>query len=221
MTNQIYAGEYPRNKDEESSRVKLQQFESFGITHFIDLTEEGELAPYDEMLYNGATYQRFPIRDVSVPKSMDEVRKLVKRIIKIVSKNPEAKVYIHYWGGVGRTGLIVGCLLGELCELSYDETMAKLEQLFSACPKSAYRDTPETTEQRDFIAKFIREKQSGRKTSTNGNIEQRKDVKRFLEAQNAVYNGYAQELLEKSVVRKKRLYFDMDGVLVKGGSINY
>jgi len=202
VTNQIYAGEYPRNKDEESSRVKLQQFESFGITHFIDLTEEGELAPYDEMLYNGATYQRFPIRDVSVPKSMDEVRKLVKRIIKIVSKNPEAKVYIHCWGGVGRTGLIVGCLLGELCELSYDETMAKLEQLFSACPKSAYRDSPETTEQRDFIAKFIREKQSGRKTSTNGNIEQRKDVKRFLEAQNAVYNGYAQALEEVKNGRK-------------------
>ena len=190
VTNQIYAGEYPRNKDQESSLVKLQQFESFGITHFVDLTEEGELEPYDKMLYSGASYQRFPIRDVSVPKSMDDVRKLVKRIIKIVSNNPEAKVYIHCWGGVGRTGLIVGCLLGELCELSYDETMAKLEQLFLACPKSAKRETPETAEQRDFIAKFIREKQSGRKTSNNGNIEQRKDVKRFLEAQNAVYNGY-------------------------------
>ena len=158
MTNQIYAGEYPRNKDEGSSLLKLQQFESFGITHFIDLTEEGELASYDVMLYGGATYQRFPIRDVSVPKSMDDVRKLVKRILKIVSNNPDAKVYVHCWGGVGRTGLIVGCLLGELCELSYDETMTKLEQLFSACPKSAYRDTPETAEQRDFIAKFIREK---------------------------------------------------------------
>lgn len=202
VTNQIYAGEYPRNKDEESSLVKLQQFGAFGITHFIDLTEEGELAPYDEMLYSGATYQRFPIRDVSVPKSMDDVRKLVKRIIKIVSNNPEAKVYIHCWGGVGRTGLIVGCLLGELCELSYDETMVKLEQLFSVCPKSAYRETPETAEQRDFIAKFIREKQSGRKTSNNGNIEQRKDVKRFLEAQNAVYNGYARALEEVKNGRK-------------------
>lgn len=202
VTNQIYAGEYPRNKDEESSLLKLQQFESFGITHFIDLTEEGELASYDVMLYSGATYQRFPIRDVSVPKSMDDVRKLVKRIIKIVSNNPEAKVYIHCWGGVGRTGLIVGCLLGELCELSYDETMAKLEQLFSACPKSAYRDTPETAEQRDFIAKFIREKQLGRKTSNNGNIDHRKDVKRFLEAQNAVYNGYTQALEEVNNGRK-------------------
>ena len=196
VTNQIYAGEYPRNKDEESSHVKLKQFESFGITHFVDLTEEMELEPYDKMLYSGAFYQRFPIRDRSVPKSMDEVRKLVKRIIKIVSTNPEAKVYIHCWGGVGRTGLVVGCLLGELCEQSYNETMAKLEQLFLTCPKSEKRVTPETAEQRDFIAKFIRENKSGRRTSNIGKDDQKEDVKRFLEAQNAVYNGYKQALEE-------------------------
>ena len=202
VTNQIFAGEYPRNKDQESSIVKLQQFESFGTTHFVDLTEEGELEPYDKMLYSGASYLRFPIRDRSVPKSMDEVRKLVKRIIKIVNNNSEAKVYIHCWGGVGRTGLIVGCLLGELCELSYDETMAKLEQLFLACPKSAKRETPETAEQREFIAKFVREKPSGRKTSISGNTEQRKDIKRFLEAQNANGYGYKQALEEVKNGRK-------------------
>jgi len=45
VTSQIYAGKYPRNKDIESRVIKLHQFESFGITHFVDLTEEGELAP--------------------------------------------------------------------------------------------------------------------------------------------------------------------------------
>lgn len=125
VTSQIYAGEYPRNKDIESSVIKLHQFESFGITHFVDLTEEGELAPYEDMLYNGASYQRFPIKDVSVPKSMDDVRKLVKRIIMIVSNNSEAKVYIHCWGGVGRTGVIVGRLLGELYKISSSMLLSK------------------------------------------------------------------------------------------------
>ena len=134
VTSQIYAGEYPRNKDIESSVIKLHQFESFGITHFVDLTEEGELAPYEDMLYNGASYQRFPIKDVSVPKSMDDVRKLVKRIIMIVSNNYEAKVYIHCWGGVGRTGVIVGCLLGEQYKISSDEAISKLEHLFWLVP---------------------------------------------------------------------------------------
>jgi len=66
-------------------------------------------------------------------------------------------VYIHCWGGVGRTGLVVGCLIGEMYKLSYEQTMSKLEQLFSACPKSQYRVTPETQEQCNFIAKFLQE----------------------------------------------------------------
>lgn len=155
VTSQIYAGEYPRNKDEESSLVKIRQFESFGITHFIDLTEEGELASYENLLYPRASHQRFPIRDVSVPKSIEDVRKLVDEIIGIVHNNPDAKVYIHCWGGVGRTGTIVGCLLSELYQLNYMETMVRLERLFSACPKSAYRETPENAEQRNFIDSFI------------------------------------------------------------------
>ena len=158
VTNQIYAGEYPRNKDEESSLSKLKQFRDFGITHFVDLTEEGELASYEKLLYPGASYRRFPIRDVSVPMSIEDVCKLVEDIIGIVNNNPDAKVYIHCWGGVGRTGTIVGCLLAELYQLRYNETMAKLEQLFLACPKSAYRETPENDEQRKFIDSFIRNK---------------------------------------------------------------
>lgn len=67
---------------------------------------------------------------------------------------------------------------------------------------TSQRDTPDTIEQRDFIAKFIREKQSGRKTSINVNTDQRKDVKRFLEAQNAVYNGFSQALEEVRNGRK-------------------
>lgn len=157
VTNNIYAGEYPRNKDDESSCAKLKQFERFGITHFVDLTEEGELQPYELFLYKGARYLRFPIKDVSIPLSTASVRSLVAKIVKTIKQNPKAKVYIHCWGGVGRTGLVVGCLLGELYRKNYDETLKKLDELFSACPKSARRNTPETAEQYQFIARYIQE----------------------------------------------------------------
>ena len=160
VTDQIYAGEYPRDKNEAIGLAKLKQFEDFGITHFVDLTEEGELAPYNNMLYPGALHLRFPIRDVSVPKRTVDVRSLVKLICNIVDNDPHAKVYIHCWGGVGRTGLVVGCLIGEMYKLSYEKTMSKLEQLFSACPKSQYRVSPETQEQCDFIAKFLEEEEN-------------------------------------------------------------
>ena len=156
VNSHIYAGEYPRNKDEASSLAKIKQFRDFGITHFVDLTEEGELASYENLLYPGASHQRFPIRDVSVPKSTEDVRKLVEGIIEIVHNNPDAKVYIHCWGGVGRTGTIVGCLLSELYNLNYNDTLTKLEYLFSYCPKSTYRNTPENAEQRWFIARYIK-----------------------------------------------------------------
>ena len=202
VTRNIYAGEYPRNKDDESSYAKLKQFESFGITHFIDLTEAGELQPYEPLLYKGAKYLRFPIRDVSIPQSIESVRSLVAKIVKVVKANPKSKVYIHCWGGVGRTGLIVGCLLGELYRQDYDETLKKLEQLFMACPKAAKRHTPETAEQRKFIAKYIQELKPNTANNPITNYKSKDGVKRFVEAQNAMYAGYKQALEEVRNGRK-------------------
>ena len=200
VTKNIYAGEYPRNKDYESSYAKIKHFENFGITHFVDLTEEGELQPYEPLLYKGAKYLRFPIKDVSIPQSTKSVQDLIAKITKVIKGNPKAKVYIHCWGGVGRTGLVVGCLLGELYKQGYDETLKRLEQLFAVCPKSAKRHTPETAEQHKFIASYIQGlKQNDIKVS-EGNPKE--GVRRFVDAQNAAYAGYKQALEEVRNGRK-------------------
>ena len=202
VTKNIYAGEYPRNKDDESSYAKLKHFESFGITHFVDLTEVGELQPYESLLYKGAKCFRFPIKDESIPQSTEDVRGLIAKITKVIKDSPKAKVYIHCWGGVGRTGLIVGCLLGELYRKNYDETLKMLEQLFMACPKSAKRHTPETAEQHQFIAKYIQELKPDAPKSLITNDKSRDGVKRFIEAQNDAYAGYRQALEEVKNGRK-------------------
>lgn len=202
VTKNIYAGEYPRNKDDESSYAKIRQFESFGITHFIDLTEEGELQPYEPLLYDGAKYLRFPIKDESIPQSTESVRGLIAKIKGAIDGNSKAKVYIHCWGGVGRTGLIVGCLLGTLYRQSYYETLKKLEKLFSVCPKSVKRHTPETAEQHQFIAKYIQELKPNSTKSPIMDNKSKDGVKRFIEAQDAVYAGYKQALEEVKNGRK-------------------
>lgn len=155
VMDRVYAGEYPRDLDETKSMEKIKQFERFGITHFVDLTEEGELRPYSQILGPHMRHIRFPIKDVCVPKSTESVKELVKRIKEILNSNKGNRVYIHCWGGVGRTGVIVGCLLSEQHKYDFEETMRALTQAFSDCPKSAYRETPETSEQREFIAKYI------------------------------------------------------------------
>ncbi|PSB02362.1 hypothetical protein [Merismopedia glauca] len=74
------AGEYPRNKDVESSQLKTDALLDFGVAAFIDLTEENEaLLPYSSLIKT-ATHQRFPIWDLSVPSSQDITLTIIKAI---------------------------------------------------------------------------------------------------------------------------------------------
>ena len=151
-TRNIFAGEYPGDKYGEKAQTKIDQMVHFGVRHFIDLTEEGELHPYSHMLPKCCTYTRFPIRDVNVPDSVESVACLIDHIQEL-SKRDDGYVYIHCWGGVGRTGTIVGCYLaGD----SYEATMKRLRSCFSQMPKSSHRVTPETKEQEAFIKKYIK-----------------------------------------------------------------
>src|SRR5271165_4109758 len=84
------AGEYPGDKDPIRAKKKIYQFLAAGIRHFVDLTELGELtplgelAPYDAILSEEArnasikaTYQRFLIRDNSVPSDSEHLAEIL------------------------------------------------------------------------------------------------------------------------------------------------
>lgn len=150
----IYAGEYPGDKNDELARQKIEQMHHFGIRHFIDLTEEGELRPYSHLLPAGTTYTRFPIADCGAPKSIESVQSLLLRIEEL--KKMDGYVYVHCWGGVGRTGTIIACYLSQNWkEPDLNLVLDALRKNFSEMPKSAYKKTPETKEQIDFIERFI------------------------------------------------------------------
>lgn len=150
----IYAGEYPGDKNDELARQKIEQMHHFGIRHFIDLTEEGELRPYSNLLPAGTTYTRFPIADCGAPKSIESVQRLLLRIEEL--KKMDGYVYVHCWGGVGRTGTIIACYLSQNWkEPDLNLVLDALRKNFSEMPKSAYKKTPETKEQIDFIKQFI------------------------------------------------------------------
>ena len=150
----IYAGEYPGDKNGEIAKQKIARMYHFGIRHFIDLTEEGELRPYNHLLPSDTTYTRFPITDCGAPKSIESVQRLLLRIEEL--KKMDGYVYVHCWGGVGRTGTIIACYLAQNWdEPDLNKTLEVLRRNFSKMPKSAYRETPETKEQIDFIERFI------------------------------------------------------------------
>ncbi|ANV89044.1 fused DSP-PTPase phosphatase/NAD kinase-like protein [Picosynechococcus sp. PCC 7117] len=149
LPGKLLAGEYPRNKDEQSSQEKLHALLNAGVTAFIDLTEADEgLQPYSTLISAEASHHQFPIVDVSIPASSDLVVTILDTIDHYIERNQ--LVYVHCWGGVGRTGVIIGCWLarhGHGGEVALDH----LRELWQACPKSRYRRSPETREQEQYI----------------------------------------------------------------------
>ena len=148
----LLAGEYPRTLEESTTRERIRAFEEAGISAFIDLTEEGELLSYSHYLET-ASHQRFPIPDVSVPASERSVIETLDAIDRHLDAG--RSVYVHCWGGVGRTGVIVGCWLARH-GLPGETALQRLRKLWASCPKSSHRNSPETPEQEDYILNWGR-----------------------------------------------------------------
>ena len=161
----IYAGEYPGDKDEKICRMKIEDAWCWSkFKYFYDLTCDGELTPYENYLPPQNFYTRFPISDCGVPNNTAIVARLLQEIIhRGMNGSPHHDyVYIHCWGGVGRTGTIVACLYAYLmrgqglnADEIYSRAMLQLQDSFSRCPKSKTRVSPENHLQRSFVRKFI------------------------------------------------------------------
>lgn len=150
----LFAGEYPGAKDDETAETRLTQMHEFGVRHFVDLTEEGELRPYAQMLPADTSYTRFPIRDVYIPKSVEAVHQLIDQMENLLQQ--DGYTYIHCWGGVGRTGTIVACYLARQMENpTLEDAIYAMRNAFKKMPKAAHRISPETWEQVDFVRLFV------------------------------------------------------------------
>ncbi len=121
----------------------------------MDLTEAGELRPYAALLPglrphdDDLTHHRLAIRDVSVPTvaRMREIQAVIQGAL--AANRP---VYVHCWGGTGRTGTAVGCWLVER-GLADEDPLAVLKGLRARCGK-ARRRSPDTDEQAAFVRRW-------------------------------------------------------------------
>jgi protein-tyrosine phosphatase len=150
---QLLAGEYPGHQEEAAARQKLGDLLDAGIRTFVDLTEAGELTSYEDWLKSEAEersltvrYHRFPIVDLDVP-SVARMREILTQIARALEG--DAPVYVHCWGGIGRTGTVVGCWLVERGHTG----PSALEQLktLRLHPEKNRRPSPEMPEQIDFV----------------------------------------------------------------------
>ena len=119
------------------------------VVSFIDLTEEGDRLPYTQWLDpDTQTHHRFPIRDINTPDSPELTTAILDAIDDSMAEGNT--VYLHCMGGIGRTGTIVGCWLSRH-GYEGEAALARLGELWSDCPKSAWTRSPETEGQRQYI----------------------------------------------------------------------
>lgn len=156
----LLAGEYPGATTRAAAEAKLTALLEAGIDCFLDLTEEGELIPYEDLLGRLARgrgvaveYHRHPIRDVRIPKSPDAMTEILHRIDTATSSG--RKVYVHCWGGTGRTGTVVGCYLVRR-GLSGEAALERVRTLWSDMAKAPTKPhgSPETEAQRAYVRQW-------------------------------------------------------------------
>jgi len=145
----LYAGAYPGSGDEAEAEVEVAALCAAGVDLCFDLTEFGELEPYAHLLPAGVEHRRFPIPDFTVPRPTYAAQILDELASSLAAGRT---VYLHCFGGRGRTGTLVGCWLVRQGLPGRDalDTIARLRQ---GLPDGDV-PSPETEEQRDLVLRW-------------------------------------------------------------------
>ncbi|HUI62614.1 MAG TPA: ADP-ribosylglycohydrolase family protein [Steroidobacteraceae bacterium] len=149
----VLAGEHPLGSSEDKTRDRLKRLRAAGIECFVDLTRPGEISRYDEQLPLDVEYLRKPIKDHGLPDSRAD---MIDILASIRTAQGEGRaVYVHCRAGIGRTGMVMGCLLVE-SGLAGDDALRELNRLWQQCRRSRnWPSIPETDEQTDFVRRWI------------------------------------------------------------------
>jgi len=158
----LLACEYPWTP-KNPTRPKLDALLCAGVRTFIDLTEPGELLSYESVLWGRASligidpdaieYHRFSIRDRSLPELG-----LMYDILDILRDNERRGRIsaVHCHGGIGRTGMVVGCWLveGRYARDGAEALgiIAREWQTVEKCKR--YPHSPETGSQFEYVLNF-------------------------------------------------------------------
>lgn len=161
VPGQLLAGCYPGDLDPTQRDAKLRGLLTAGVTLIVNLMEETEtdhsgnpFEDYSDHLTEIARTEsksiriaRFAIHDQSVPTAA-HMRVILQAIDEEISHG--GIVYVHCWGGKGRTATVVGCHLLDHGRETPGSVLERLRELTSHASKFFW-PTPQTTEQCEFI----------------------------------------------------------------------
>jgi protein-tyrosine phosphatase len=92
---------------------------------------------------------------MDVPDSYATMLSIMAAIRTSIESGPA--VYIHCWGGIGRTGTVVGCWLRE-CGHDSEAALEQVQHLYSShMPKAnagKYPESPQTEAQKNYVRRW-------------------------------------------------------------------
>jgi len=161
VSGKLLAGGYPGSEDPAEEERKLKGLIKAGIRHVISLMEPQEydrpddpFPPYVDRMESIAqklkisvTFDQISIKDFSVPTERQMVRILNQIDMCIKYDKP---VYVHCWGGKGRTGTVVGCYLARHGFAAGNDVIKKIEELRKNTEDFSDH-SPETREQNNMV----------------------------------------------------------------------
>jgi ADP-ribosylglycohydrolase/protein-tyrosine phosphatase len=165
IEGKFLAGAYPGSPDQTQHRQRVDELWQAGCRTYINLVEENEtnnsgqpFARYDIVLRELAheagqcvANLRFPVQDLSVP-SADGMRSILDAID--LSLAGDRLVYLHCFGGVGRTGTAVCCWMLRHGLADPHNIIQMLQKLRQADQQTKGRKAPENIEQIKFVEEW-------------------------------------------------------------------
>lgn len=154
------AGYYPGDRQKDLMQKKMSDLLACGVRCIINLMEPDEVdhdglpftdyAPVLKRIADGGppvACHRMPIRDLGIPS-----RELMVQILNQIDDSlaMDRPVYVHCWGGRGRTGTVVGCWLARQGIAAGESVLIKIKELRRTDAKSHW-PSPEMPEQVQMV----------------------------------------------------------------------
>jgi ADP-ribosyl-[dinitrogen reductase] hydrolase len=149
LPGRLLAGEHPGGAGPELTRERLSRLLGAGVDSFLDLTEPQEMVPYEGQLPPRVRYLRRSIVDHRTPNDSSEMAGILEALCDALREGHV--VYLHCRAGIGRTGMVAGCLLAEQ-GFSGEQALTELNRLWRKSARSGlWPAVPETAEQVEYV----------------------------------------------------------------------